>query len=87
MLFKKKRQLVPEKMIGDLAPVSLREGLSSDKLTILWKKKKKDFQNNVTKSRFSSTYHFIHSAYKQNSVNLKKQENENQEYKQLEDHD
>ena len=44
MLFKKKRQLVPEKMIGDLAPVSLREGLSSDKLTILWKKKKKIFK-------------------------------------------
>ena len=40
MLFKKKQQLVPEKMIGDLAPVSLREGLSSDKLTILWGKKK-----------------------------------------------
>ena len=44
MLFKKKRQLVPEKMIGDLAPVGPREGLSSDKLTILWKKKKKIFK-------------------------------------------
>lgn len=86
MLFKKKQQLVPEKIIGDLAPVSLREGLSSDKLTILQKKKKIDSQKKVTKSRFSSTYHFKHSASKQNSVNLKKQENENQEYKQLEDH-
>ena len=85
MLFKKKQQLGPEK-IGDLAPVSLREGLSSDKLTILQEKKKK-IQKNVTKSRFSSTYHFKHSVSKQNSFHLKKQENENQEYKQLEDHD
>ena len=43
MLFKKKQQLGPEK-IGDLAPVSLREGLNSDKLTILYKKKKKIFK-------------------------------------------